>query len=158
MTNSGFEIATDYTSRIGRLGYSVYGNFSFARNRVKEMQETDATYRFNKRRLPDQLRVRPEIRRSLLRLRPDRRPCDADLRHLQSRRHPLSGPEQRRLYQRRRPHLPRLRRRPRIRIRIRHRPELPRLRSERLFQGVGNAQKNSADTSTGNSAPTARAM
>ena len=50
MTNSGFEIATDYTSRIGRLGYSVYGNFSFARNRVKEMQETDATYRFNKRR------------------------------------------------------------------------------------------------------------
>lgn len=49
MTNSGFEIA-DFTSRIGRLGYSVYGNFSFARNRVKEMQETDATYRFNKRR------------------------------------------------------------------------------------------------------------
>ena len=49
MTNSGFEIATDYTSRIGRLGYSVYGNFSFARNRVKEMQETDATYRFNKK-------------------------------------------------------------------------------------------------------------
>lgn len=49
MTNRGFEISTDYTSRAGKLGYSVYGNFTFARNRIEEMQETDATYRFNKK-------------------------------------------------------------------------------------------------------------
>lgn len=49
MTNRGFEISTGYTSRAGKLGYSVYGNFTFARNRVEEMQERDATYRFNKK-------------------------------------------------------------------------------------------------------------
>ena len=49
VVNSGFEVSTTYASRVGKLGYSVFGNFTFARNRVKEMQETDATYRFNKK-------------------------------------------------------------------------------------------------------------
>lgn len=49
MTNGGFEVSTDYAAHVGRLQYSVYGNFSFSRNRVEEMQETDATYRFNKK-------------------------------------------------------------------------------------------------------------
>lgn len=48
MINAGIEVATDYTSKIGSLEYSVFGNFSFARNIVKEMQETDAEFSFNK--------------------------------------------------------------------------------------------------------------
>ncbi len=49
VVNSGFEVSTTYADRVGKLGYSVFGNFTFARNRVKEMQETDATYRFNRK-------------------------------------------------------------------------------------------------------------
>ena len=49
MSNRGFEVSTAYTDTAGKLGYSVYGNFTFARNRIEEMQETDATYRFNRK-------------------------------------------------------------------------------------------------------------
>jgi hypothetical protein len=49
MVNRGFEVSADYTSKVGKLGYSLWGNFSFSRNTVKEMQETDAVYRYNRR-------------------------------------------------------------------------------------------------------------
>ncbi len=49
MINGGVEVATDFTSNIGDFHYSIYGNFTFSRNIIKEMQETDATYRFNRK-------------------------------------------------------------------------------------------------------------
>lgn len=49
MINGGVEVATDFTSNIGDFRYSIYGNFTFSRNIIKEMQETDATYRFNRK-------------------------------------------------------------------------------------------------------------
>ena len=49
MINGGVEVSTDFTSNVGDFYYSVYGNFTFSRNIVKEMQETDATYRFNRK-------------------------------------------------------------------------------------------------------------
>lgn len=39
MTNHGFDGTGEFASRIGDLGYRVYGNFSFARNKIIEKDE-----------------------------------------------------------------------------------------------------------------------
>ena len=46
--NGGFELSGSWADKIGDFGYGVYGNFSFARNKIIEKGENDAVYRFNK--------------------------------------------------------------------------------------------------------------
>lgn len=46
--NRGFELSLAWADRIDDFGYSVYGNYSFARNEIIEKGEKDAVYRFNK--------------------------------------------------------------------------------------------------------------
>lgn len=39
MVNKGFDGTVEFTNRIGDLGYKVYGNYTFAKNKITEMDE-----------------------------------------------------------------------------------------------------------------------
>lgn len=47
--NYGTEISTTVQSEVNGFHYAVYGNFTFARNIIKEQHEMDAVYRFNRK-------------------------------------------------------------------------------------------------------------
>lgn len=48
VVNYGTEVSTIVQSKVNDFNYAVYGNFSFARNIIKYMNELDAVYGFNK--------------------------------------------------------------------------------------------------------------
>lgn len=49
VVNYGVEVSTALRADAGAFHYSVYGNFSFARNIIKEQNELDAVYKFNRK-------------------------------------------------------------------------------------------------------------
>lgn len=44
VSNRGFEISASYNDKIGKLGYTVGGNFTFARNNIDYIAEVDKRY------------------------------------------------------------------------------------------------------------------